>query len=52
MKSEGDPRVPKIFRRFFRKQGGYHGLLIDSVEHLAKTTAQLAKKTGANYRLD
>ena len=46
VKSEGDPRVPKMFRRFFRKQGGYNRLLIDSVALLAKTTAQLAKRLG------
>ena len=45
-KSDGNPRVPKVFRRFFRKQGGYNRLLIDSVALLAKTTAQLAKRLG------
>ena len=43
-KSEGNPSVPKMFRRFFRKQGGYNRLLIDSATLLGKTTAQLAKR--------
>lgn len=43
-KSDGNSRVPKMFRRFFRKQGGYNRLLIDSVALLGKTTAQLAKR--------
>ena len=43
-KSEGSPRIPKMFRRFFRKQGGYNRLLADSVALLGKTNAQLAKQ--------
>ena len=43
-KSDGNPSVPKMFRRFFRKQGGYNRLLIDAVTLLSKTTAQLAKR--------
>ena len=43
-KAEGNPSIPKMFRRFFRKQGGYNRLLADSVAVLGKTNAQLAKQ--------
>ena len=43
-KAEGNPSIPKMFRRFFRKQGGYNRLLIDSVTLLGKSTAQIAKR--------
>lgn len=43
-KAEGDRRIPKMFRRFFRKQGGYNRLLADSVTVLIKTNAQLARQ--------
>ena len=43
-KSEGNPSIPKMFRRFFRKQGGYNRMLIDAVDRLAKTQAQMAKQ--------
>jgi hypothetical protein len=43
-KSEGNPSIPKMFRRFFRKQGGYNRLLIDAVDRLAKTQVQMTKQ--------
>ena len=43
-KSDGNPSIPKMFRRFFRKQGGYNRLLADSVALLGKTNVQLAKQ--------
>ena len=38
-----NPAIPKIFRGLFRKQGGYNRLLIDAVDRLSKTQAQMAK---------
>ena len=43
-KSDGNPNIPKMFRRFFRKQGGYNRMLIDAVDRLAKTQAQMTKQ--------
>ena len=42
-KSE-NPTIPKVFRRFFRKQGGYNRVLIDAVDRLSKTQVQIAKQ--------
>ena len=42
-KSE-NPKIPKMFRRFFRKQGGYNRMLIDAVDRLTKTQVQIAKQ--------
>lgn len=35
--SEGNPNIPKMFRRFFRKQGGYNRIMADAVGLLSHT---------------
>jgi O-antigen chain-terminating methyltransferase len=43
-KTEVSRRIPKLLRRFFRKQGGYNKLLLESVAVLAKTNVELNKR--------
>src|SRR5882724_7031668 len=45
-KTEVSRRIPKLFRRFFRKQGGYNKLLLESVAVLTKTNVELNKRLG------
>ena len=42
--TEVAPGVPKLFRSFFRKQGGFNRALLETVASLAKTNAQLNKR--------
>ncbi len=43
-KTEVSTRIPKLLRRFFRKQGGYNKLLLESVAVLTKTNVELNKR--------
>ena len=43
-KTEVSRRIPKLLRRFFRKQGGYNKLLLESVAVLTKTNVELNKR--------
>ena len=45
-KTEISRRIPKLFRRFFRKQGGYNKLLLESVAVLTKTNVELNTRLG------
>ncbi|MBA2270153.1 MAG: methyltransferase domain-containing protein [Chthoniobacterales bacterium] len=42
--TEAPSGVPKFFRSFFRKQGGFNRALLETVGSLAKTDAQLNKR--------
>ncbi|MDQ3625568.1 MAG: hypothetical protein M3372_00345, partial [Verrucomicrobiota bacterium] len=42
--TEAPSGVPKFFRSFFRKQGGFNRALLETVGSLAKTNAQLNKR--------
>lgn len=42
--TEAPSGVPKLFRSFFRKQGGFNRALLETVGSLAKTNAQLTKR--------
>jgi O-antigen chain-terminating methyltransferase len=43
-KTEVSRRIPKLLRRFFRKQGGYNKLLLESVAVLTKTNVELNQR--------
>ena len=43
-KTEVSRRIPKLLRRFFRKQGGYDKLLLESVAVLTKTNVELNQR--------
>ncbi len=38
--------IPKIFRRFFRRQGGFNRAALETMNELAKANIQLSKRVG------
>src|ERR1041385_1476545 len=43
-KNEPSSKIPKFLRRFFRKQGGYNRVVIESIGALSKTTDDLTRR--------
>lgn len=43
-KTEVSSKIPKLLRRFFRKQGGYNRAILDSIAALSKTNHELTQR--------